>query len=161
MGAKVSTPDAKVIRSKKIVDSRKIQLDFWTKFRDRLNEIGLIPSLQTPRAQYWYDIRIGRQNILLSNVCNTQKDFVGVKLYIRKSVVDKYYPALEARKNEINHALGCEPEWDANPSANDKTIALFHKTDLSNPQKIEEALDWMVNQAIIFYNVFSKEVKSL
>ncbi len=158
---KVSAPDTKAIRTKKIVDSRKIQLEFWTKFRDRLNEVGSIPSLQTPRAKYWYDIRIGRQNILLSNVCNTQKDFVGVKLYIRKPVVDKYYPALVARKNEINKALGCEPEWDSNPSASDKTIALFHKTDLSDPQKMDEAIEWMVSQTLIFYEVFSKEVKSI
>jgi hypothetical protein len=57
--------------------------------------------------------------------------------------------------------LGCEPEWDANPSAKDKTIALFHKTDLSDPEKIEEALNWMVRQTIVFYNVFSKEVKEI
>ena len=158
---KVSAPDTKAIRTKKIVDSRKIQLDFWTKFRDRLNKVGSIPSLQTPKAKYWYDIRIGRQNILLSNVCNTQKDFVGVKLYIRKPVVNKYYPALEVRKNEINKALGCEPEWDSNPSASDKTIALFHKTDLSDPQKMDEAIDWMVCQTLVFYKVFSKEVKSI
>ena len=159
--AKVSAPDAKLIRSKKIVDSRKIQLDFWTKFRDRLKDVGTIASLQTPKAQYWYDIRIGRQNILLSNVCNTQKDFVGVKLYIRKPVVEKYYPALEARKIEINNALGCEPEWDANPSASDKTIALFHKADLSDPQGMDEAVDWMVNQTLVFYKVFSKEVRAI
>ena len=136
-------------------------MDFWTKFRDRLHEEGSIPSLQTPKAKYWYDIRIGRQNILLSNVCNTQKDFVGVKLYIRKPVVDKYYPALVARKNEINKALGCEPEWDSNPSASDKTIALFHKTDLSDPQKMDEAIEWMVSQTLRFYEVFSKEVKAI
>lgn len=159
--SKTSAPGTNMIRTKKIVDSRKIQLEFWTKFRDRLNEVGSIPSLQTPRAKYWYDIRIGRQNILLSNVCNTQKDFVGVKLYIRKPVVDKYYPALVARKNEINKALGCEPEWDSNPSASDKTIALFHKTDLSDPLKMDEAIEWMVSQTLIFYEVFSKEVKSI
>lgn len=160
-GAIVSSSDKKVIKAKKIVDSHKIQLDFWTRFRDKLEATNEIPTLQTPRAQYWYDIRIGRQNILLSNVCNTLKDFVGVKLYIRKPVVEKYYPALESRKNEINLALGCEPEWDANPSANDKTIALFHKTNLSDPEKMEEALDWLVKQTIIFYNVFSKEVKGI
>ena len=98
---------------------------------------------------------------MLNNVCNTQKNFVGVKLYIRNQVVDIYYPALEARRNDINQALGCEPEWDANPSAKDKTIALFHKTDLSDPEKIEEALNWMVRQTIVFYNVFSKEVKEI
>lgn len=89
------------------------------------------------------------------------RNFVGVKLYIRKPVVGKFYPALEARREEINQALGCEPKWDANPSAKDKTIALFHQTDLTDPQKEEEALDWLVAQTIIFYNVFSKEVKGI
>ena len=54
VGDKASAPDANVIRSKKIVDSRKIQLDFWTRFRDRLYGTNKIPSLQTPKAQYWY-----------------------------------------------------------------------------------------------------------
>lgn len=159
--AKVSASDMKKIKAKKIVDSHQIQLDFWIRFREKLEASNVIPTLQTPKAQYWYDIRIGRQNILLSNVCNTLNDFVGIKLYIRKPVVDKYYPVLEARKNEINKALGCEPEWDANPTAKDKTIALFHQTNLSDPQKTEEAIDWMVEQTIIFYNVFSKEVKEI
>ena len=157
----VPASDSTKVRSKKIVDSHKIQLDFWTRFSEKLQATGKISSQQTPRPQYWYDVRIGRSGILLSNVCNTQQDFVGVKLYIRKQVVDKYYPALAARKDEINQALGSEPEWDANPTAQDKTIALFHKTDLSDPQKVEEALDWMVRQTVIFYEVFSKEVKRL
>ncbi len=145
----------------RVTDPHQFQLDFWTKFKTKLEATGKIPTLQTPQPHNWYDVRIGRSNILLNNVCNTQKNFVGVKLYIRNQVVDKYYPALEARRYEINHALGCEPEWDANPSAKDKTIALFHKTDLSDPQKMEEALDWLVQQTIIFYNVFSKEVKGI
>ena len=84
-----------------------------------------------------------------------------MKLYIRNQVADIYYPALEARRNEINHALGCEPKWDANPAAKDKTIALFHKTDLSDPQNVDEALKWLVEQTIIFYRVFSEEVKDI
>ena len=145
----------------RVADPRKFQLNFWTRFRNKLEATGKISTLQTPQAHNWYDVRIGRSNILLNNVCNTQKNFVGVKLYIRNQVVDIYYPALEARRNEINHALGCEPEWDANPTAKDKTIALFLQTDLTAPEKIEEALDWMVEQTIIFYNVFSKEVKGI
>ena len=145
----------------RVTDPHQFQLDFWTKFKAKLEATGKIPTLQTPQPHNWYDVRIGRSNILLNNVCNTQKNFVGVKLYIRNQVVDVYYPALEARRNEINQALGCEPEWDANPSAKDKTIALFHKKDLSNPEKVEEALDWLVQQTIIFYNVFSKEVKGI
>lgn len=82
-------------------------------------------------------------------------------LLSRNKVADVYYPALIARRNEINKALGCEPEWDANPKAKDKTVALFHKTNLSDPVKQKEALDWLVEQTIIFYNVFSREVKNI
>lgn len=145
----------------RVTDPREFQLDFWTKFKAKLEATGKIPTLQTPQPHNWYDVRIGRSNILLNNVCNTQKNFVGVKLYIRKPAVGKFYPALEARREEINQALGCEPKWDANPSAKDKTIALFHQTDLTDPHKEEEALDWLVAQTIIFYNVFSKEVKGI
>lgn len=145
----------------RVSDPHKFQLNFWTKFKIKLEATGKIPSLQTPQPHNWYDVRIGRSNILLNNVCNTQKNFVGVKLYIRRPVVDKYYPVLEARKKELNQALGCEPKWNANPSAQDKTIAIFHQTDLTDPQKEEAAIDWLVKQTIVFYDVFSKEVKGI
>lgn len=150
-----------VDKLKKMADPHQFQLNFWTRFRDKLQETGTIPTLQTPQAHNWYDVRIGRSNILLNLVCNTQKDFVGVKLYIRNQVADVYFSALIARRNEINQALGCEPEWDANPKAKDKTVALFHKTDLSDPVKLEEALNWLVEQTTIFYRVFSEEVKGI
>lgn len=145
----------------RVTDPHKFQLDFWTRFKTKLEATGMIPTLQTPPSHNWYNVRIGRSNILLNNVCNTQKNFVSVRLYIRNQVVEKYYPVLEARRNEINQALGCEPKWDANPTAKDKTIALFLQTDLTDPGKVDEALNWLVEQTVIFYRVFSKEVKSI
>ena len=150
-----------IVRSKKIIDSHKIQLDFWTRFKEKLQATGEISSLQTPRDHYWYDVGVGRSNILLSNICNTQKNFVGVRLYIRNKVVDKYYTVLVVRKDEINRALSCEPVWDANPEARDKTIAINYETDLADSQRVEEALDWMVGQTLNFYRVFSKEVRGI
>ncbi len=146
---------------KRVKDPRKFQLEFWAIFKEKLEVTGRIPTLQTPRPQNWYDVRIGRQKIFLNIVCNTQKNFVGVKLYIRNPVVSVYYPALLTKKDEINAALGCEPEWDSNPTAKDKTIALFRQTDLTDSDKREEALDWLVKQTIIFYSVFSKVVKKI
>ena len=161
----VSRPstNVKTIKSKtnNESESRNIQLEFWTKFRDKLQSTKKIPTLQTPKPRYWYDVRIGRSNILLSNICSPQKNIVGVRLYIRSNVVEIYYPVLKAKKDEINKVLGSEPMWDANPEAKDKTIALSHDTDLTDPDRMEEALDWLVQQTIIFYNVFSKEVKGI
>ena len=150
-----------IFDANRVTDPREFHLDFWTKYKAKLEATGKIPTLQTPQPQNWYNVRIGRSNIMLNMLCNTQKNFVGVRLYIRNTVVDKYYPILEAKKDEINNALGCKPVWDCNPSAKDKTIGLNHKTDLTNPGKVEETLEWMVQQTLIFYNVFSKEVKEI
>ncbi|MCR4921486.1 MAG: hypothetical protein K5945_07270 [Bacteroidaceae bacterium] len=57
--------------------------------------------------------------------------------------------------------MGCEPKWDANPSAKDKTIALFHKADLTDPEGVEKALAWLTEQTLTFYRVFSEEVKMI
>ena len=161
----VSTPstNVKTIKNKtnNESESRSLQLDFWTKFRDKLQATKKVPSLQRPQPHYWYDVRIGKSGILLSNICNTQKSIVGVRVYISSKVVDKYYPALENRKAEINKALGCEPEWNPNPNARDKTIILQYQTDLSDPTKVEESIDWLVKQTIVFRDVFSKEVNNI
>ena len=75
--------------------------------------------------------------------------------------ISKETEELEARKAEINKALGCEPEWNPNPNAKDKTITLSFQTDLSDPEKTEESLEWMVKNTIVFWSVFSKEIKAM
>jgi hypothetical protein len=161
----VCTPSSnvKTIKSKTNSESEttQIQLDYWTRFRDKLMATKKFTSLHTPRPQYWFDVALGRSGINLSNTCNVQKSVVGIRVYISSKVVDTYLPALEARKAEINKALGCEPEWNPNPNAKDKTITLSFQTDLSDPEKTEESLEWMVKNTIVFWSVFSKEIKAI
>ena len=91
----VSKPsyDVKTIRKKSDIESEsaKIQLDFWTKFHNRLQDTKHIPKLKEARGRYWYDIAIGRSHVHISNTCNTWDNVVGVRLYIRNSVVDTYF----------------------------------------------------------------------
>lgn len=155
--------DIKTIKNKSNAESEttKTQLAYWTKFRDKLLATKKFSSARTPRPQYWFDVTLGRSGVVLSNTCNAQKSIVGVRLYIRNSVAEIIVSALEARKEEINKALGCEPEWFPNTNAMDKTISLQYQTNLSDPEKVEEALDWQVKYTIIFHDVFSKEIKAI
>ena len=161
----VSMPssDVKTIKKKSNIESEsnKIQLQFWTRFKDKLQETKHIPKLQMPQGRYWYDVSIGRSYVHLSNFCNTWKSVVGVRLYIENKAAETYFPALLARKTEINAQLGFEPTWDANPSAKDKTIAIQSDIVFSDPQNMEKVLDWMVEMTLKFYDVFSKEVKAI
>lgn len=155
--------DVKTIKTKSSSESEttKKQLEYWTKFREKLLATKKFTSLHTPRPQYWFDVALGRSGIYLSCTCNAQQSIVAVRVYISSKVVNVFLPALEARKAEINKALGCEPEWNPNPNAIDKTITLQYQTDLSDPKKVEESLNWMVKHTIIFKDVFSKEIKAI
>ena len=161
----VSQPSSnvKTIRKKSKIESESanIQYDFWTKFKERLQDTKHIPKLQEVKPRYWFDIAIGRSNIHISNFCNTWNKCIGVRLYIRNSVVETYYPKLLARKTEIEKALHLPITWDANPTAKDKTIAIQTSIDFNDKNSVDEALKWMVETTLKFYDVFSKEVKAI
>ncbi len=135
---------------------RKIQLEFWNKFKDKAAKTKKIASLQTPRPQYWFDISLGKSNIHLSNICNTDNDTVGVRVYIRNQIVDTMLPYLESKKLEIETAIGQPLQWNPNPENKDKVILLLHSTDFGDPVKVDEAVDWLVQYSIKFKDIFSK-----
>ncbi|MFD3003100.1 DUF4268 domain-containing protein [Pontibacter toksunensis] len=138
-------------------ESRLFQLDFWTKFKDKLAKTKKIPSLQTPRPQYWFDVTLGKSHVHLSNTCNTDANNVGIRVYIGNKKAGML-PYLESRKVEIESAIGQTLSWNPNPTNRDKIIALTHSTDFNNPQKVEEALEWLVKYTIKFREVFGKVI---
>lgn len=136
-------------------DSRRLQLDFWTRFRDKLAHTKKIASIQTPRPQYWFDVTLGKSHIHLSNTCNTEENTVSVRIYIRNKIADTMFPYLESRKAEIERAAGTELQWNPNPENRDKIIMQLHRTDFRDPRKVEEALEWLVERTIVLKEVFS------
>lgn len=140
-------------------DKRKFQYDFWNKFKDKLAKTKKIPSLQTPRPQYYFDIGLGKSHIHISNICNTESNSVGVRIYIQNKISDTMLPYLESQRAEIESAIGQSLQWDPNPEARDKVILLLHQTDFENPQKVDEAIDWLIDYTIKFYETFSKIIK--
>lgn len=160
----ISKPNQAVIqaaRSKandELSDSRKLQFDFWNRFKDKLSKTKKIPSLQTPRAQYWFNVSLGKSNIHISNTCNTDVNTVGVRVYIGNKIVDTMLPFLESKRSLVESEIGQSLQWNPNPENRDKVIVLLHPTDFSDPRKVDEALDWLVNYTIKFRDTFGKLV---
>ena len=136
-------------------EAREFQLNFWTKYRDKLANTKKIPSLHTPRPQYWFDLSLGRSNVHISCTCNTYEDTVGVRVYIGNKIANSMLPFLENRKNEIETQIGQKLQWNPYPEKRDKIIELKHVTDLSDENKVAEAIDWLIDYTIKFRNAFS------
>lgn len=141
-------------------DSKKKQLQFWTDLREKLQKTGKVMSLHTPRGQYWYDIALGKSGIHLSNVYNTDRNEIGLRVYISNKSVPEWMPYFDENKDLIEREIGAQLLWDPNPENKDKIIALFKAYDLDNSIEREKALDWLVEEALKFRKVFSKLIKN-
>lgn len=150
---------ARAIATDELTESKRFQFEFWTKFRDKLALTRAIPTLQTPRPQYWFDVTLGKSNIHLSNTCNTDQNTVGVRVYIESRIADTMLPYLESRKAEIETELGEVLTWNPNPDNRDKVITLTKTTDFRNEKQVDEALDWLVQKTIHFRTVFAKIIR--
>lgn len=64
-------------KSGELSDARRLQLAWWTAFREALVASKLVGSTPTPRAQYWYDVGLGRAGVYLSNTANTYDGRIG------------------------------------------------------------------------------------
>jgi hypothetical protein len=140
-------------------DTRKIQFEFWTAFRGKLEDSGKIRSLQTPRPQYWFDVALGKSGINLSNTFNTDRNEIGVRVYITNKKVDEWLPYFELKKEVIESQIGSELVWDPNPDKKDKVILLTKHFDLEEKQGWNDALDWLTKYTLKFKETFSKIIK--
>ena len=152
---------AKAKATDDLSETKKFQLEFWTRFKEKLEKTKKIASIQTPQAQYWFSVALGKSSIHLSNTCNTDENSVGVRVYIGNKISDKMLPFLESKKDEIERTIGQKLQWNPNPGNRDKIIVLHHKTDFKDEAKVNEALDWLVEYTIKFRETFSRVIKGV
>lgn len=144
-----------------ISEAQKLQLDFWTMFRDRLLAKEVVSSAQTPRPQYWFDVALGRTSFVLSSFVNTYDGRIGVRVYMADGVSDVALPQLEADRSAIEEEIGEKLQWNPNPDRRDKTIALTRDVDLNDRSKWPEYCDWLVDRVARFRKSFAPRVKKL
>lgn len=152
---------AKSIASDDFSDTKKLQFEFWTIVRESLAQTKSIPSLQTPRPQYWFDISLGRSYVHLSMTANTFENKIGVRVYISNKIADRLLPYLEEKKDEIEAEIGEKLIWNPFPEKMDKSIILYREGDLLNKTAWPEYSEWLTKYVVKFRSAFSKRVRDL
>jgi Domain of unknown function (DUF4268) len=144
-----------------ITEAKKLQLEFWTAFREALLERKIVSSAQTPRPQYWYNVPLSSSYVHLSNVANTSAGRIGVRVYIRNKVADVALPQLEAERATIEKEIGEPLQWNPNPDNMDKIIMLDRPADLDDRSKWPEYISWLVERDARFKKAFEPRIKKL
>jgi hypothetical protein len=153
---------ASISKAGELSESRKLQLEWWTAFRDALLARQVVTSARSPRPRYWYDVPLGRAGMHLSLIASPDEGRIGVRLYLRNKVGGQRALAeLLRERDAIERDIGSPLQWDANPSAVDKTVALVRPAELCKKDKWPEYLEWMVDTTRRFHAAFAPRLHDL
>ena len=144
-----------------ITEVKKLQFEFWSAVRSELLQKKIVPTAQAARPQYWFDISLGRANIVLSNIANTTDNKIGVRVYISNKIANLALPQLEAERLKIETEVGEKLEWNPYPEKMDKIIRLERHADLNDRLKWPEYVSWLVERIDKFRKAFGPRVKKL
>jgi len=144
------------VEKTKLTDTKKMQLEFWTKLKDYAQEQGYNINFRKPRAQHWYDISFGTSEAHISLSVNTQKGNISTDVYIPDSpeAFDNFYE----NKEEIETEVGSSLDWQELPEKKASRVRLTKSYSISNNDDWSEAFDWMIEKVLLFKKVFSKYI---
>lgn len=145
-----------------LTPTRRLQLEWWTAFREALVAAKAVPSAQTPRPQYWYNIALGKTGFHLSATANVDEARIGVRVYMMSRFGgDAALTQLLESRAEIEQAVGEQLLWNPNPEASDKVVVLQRTANLRIKDQWPEYLKWMVDAVVRLRRVFGPRVKAL
>jgi len=148
--------------SKPVSETRRLQLEFWSGLRDLLLERKAVGSAQAPRAQYWYNVALGRSGYHLSAIADTFGDRIGLRVYMRGMYgAEQALEQLLQQKAQIEAEVGCALEWNPNPETTDKIISVHREADLRQRENWPEYHAWLLSHIISFKAAFGPRVKQL
>ena len=136
-------------------DTDLLKLEFWTGFNDAMSNNELFThNFRTRKAspQHWYDLSIGSSAYHVCLTINTQKQCIGVDIYIDDD--KELFAQFKTHKDEIAAMLNSEVEWREAR----KACRFCISTDI-NPKKREnwqKAYNWLLEKAIIYKEIASK-----
>ncbi|MBP5582381.1 MAG: DUF4268 domain-containing protein [Bacteroidales bacterium] len=136
-------------------DTDLLKLDFWSCFNDAMsNNSDFIRNFhfRKPSPNHWYDLSIGSSAYHIALTINTQKQNIGVEIYIddNKGLFEKF----RNHKDDIAAMLKSEVEWREAKKASRIII-----TKNINPRKRESwenAYKWFLEKALIYKEIAKK-----
>lgn len=154
----------KAKRSKgELSETKQLQEEYWTKFRDIITERNTPLSQRKPKPQHWFNNPIGHSGFKLQFTVNTVEDNLYCQLIIKDDA--EAYQALEAQKEEIEAAMGEELIWsppeEAQGDSNRSKISLRRSGRLTDVEAWDDYHEWMIDRGERFHDIFYDRIQRL
>lgn len=140
-----------------VSDIKMLQFEFWSKFKEFVQDKNGSIRLRKVYPQHWYDVSFGFSNAHITLTVNSQSEQMTCEIYIPDS--KQLFSALFENKEKIEKELSEELVWEELPHKKASRIKLINKGDFSSQENWEKYHLWMFEKVTSLQKVFSKYIK--
>lgn len=149
------------IESESLTEAKKLQLEYWTAFRDYVLQHSKILRPQKPFPQHWTNVAIGRSYFHLAATVNTLEEQITVILVLSGPDAKPHFHLLQKTKDAIENELKTSIEWRELPDKKESHLTIRRNFDPSNRLLWDEQHKWLTEQLENFYTVLGPRIKRL
>lgn len=149
----------KTTSQNELSDTKLLQLEFWSNFKEFVQEKNSSIPLRKAYPQHWFNITMGTSGAHICLTVNSQSNQIGCEIYISN---DKdMFHALEKYKEKIHGELGLSLDWKELPGKKASRIKLITDGDISKSEEWDEYFQWCLSNVESFQKVFSRHIKKI
>jgi hypothetical protein len=155
--------------SDEVSEHRQTQLQFWTAFKNHMEQRKSPIRCHKPAPQSWMNHSIGRSGFHLGSAMSSRNSETGAKepeIRAELAITDDnyskiYFAMLEAEKDEIEREFGQPLIWHNPPNAKMCRIFPRRAAHFLNPGQWPEQHEWLRVNLEKMHRVFASRVKQL
>lgn len=153
---------ARVIASGDLSETRSIQLEYWQRLREMLQDREGPIRPTKPQAKNWIMYSVGGKDCRLVSFIHIKEKYIRVQLLIGGTNAKPHFHLLKERRQGIEAQLGESLEWKENPSKTESHLNLYLRD--CNPAD-KDAWDkqhlWFCEKLEAFHRVFAPIIETL
>jgi len=149
--------------NEELTETEELREEFWTAFRDRLEERNTPLSARKPFPDYYYNNPIGKAGFELQFTIKLTENELGVGLVIRDDA--EVYRQLAEDREEISQQFDEELTWEEPEemrSGKERSkIMVTRPATVTDQSQWDEYLEWLIKNGERFHDVFYDRLQRL
>ena len=140
----------------------RFRLAYWASFAEYLREKGSAFRIKRPNRNHDYAFAIGRSGFVITATFLTDKERIGVELFIHSDADKAAINALLVEKAAIESDIGVQLDWQPLPGKKGSRIAIYRSgIDPNDETKYPDLHDWMLDKMERFKKAFGSRIRLL
>lgn len=146
-----------------LTETQELREEYWTAFRDLIEEEDTPLSARKPFPEYYYNLSIGKTGFELLFTIKVSENELGVGLVIQDDA--EAYAELAEDREEIDanfdHKLDWQEPEETRTGKERSRIILTKDADVTDEERWDGYLEWMLENGEQFHDVFYDRLQQL